>query len=74
MEIDLLPALLPGNAVDITSWGLMWVCGSRCSGLGDGRVWGDARNDLARIQDISVWPLLVAWPAGTLLGLSVSFF
>ena len=39
-----------------------------------GRVWGEARNDLARIQDISIWPLLVAWPAGTLLGLSVAFF
>ena len=36
--------------------------------------WGEARNDLARIQDISIWPLLVAWPAGTLLGLSVAFF
>ena len=41
---------------------------------GDGRVRGEARNDLARIQDISIWPLLVAWPAGTVLGLSVAFF
>ena len=24
--------------------------------MGDGRVLGDARNDLARIQDISIWP------------------
>ena len=38
------------------------------------RVRGEARNDLARIQDIIIWPLLVAWPAGTVLGLSVAFF
>ena len=42
--------------------------------MGDGRVWGEARNDLARIQDISIRPLLVAWPAGTVFGLSVAFF
>ena len=42
--------------------------------MGDGKVWGGARNDLAKIQDITVWPLLVAWPAGTVLGLSVAFF
>ena len=40
----------------------------------DGRVRGLAHNDLARIQDISIWPLLMAWPAGTVLGLSVAFF
>ena len=34
----------------------------------------EARNDLAKIQDISIWPSLVAWPAGTVLGLSVAFF
>ena len=42
--------------------------------MGDGRVWAEARNDLARIHDISIWLLLVAWPAGTVLGLSVAFF
>ena len=42
--------------------------------MGDGRVWGEARNDLARIQDISIWPLMVAWPAGTVLGLFVASF
>ena len=40
----------------------------------DGRVWGEARTDLARIQDISIWPLMVAWPAGTVLGLFVASF
>ena len=40
----------------------------------DGRVWEEARNDLARTQDISIWPLMVAWPAGAVLGLSVAFF
>ena len=39
-----------------------------------GRVWGEARNDLARIQDISIWPLMVAWPADTVLGLFVASF
>ena len=39
-----------------------------------GRVWGEARNDLAGIQDISIWPLMVAWPAGTVLGLFVASF
>ena len=39
-----------------------------------GKVWGGARSDLAEIQDITIWPLLVAWPAATALCLSVAFF
>ena len=40
----------------------------------DGKVWGGARSDLAEIQDITIWSLLVAWPAATVLYLSVAFF
>ena len=39
-----------------------------------GKVWGGVRNDLARMQDFSIRPLLVAWPAGTEQGLSVASF
>ena len=41
--------------------------------MGDGRVWGGARQDLARIHDISIWPLyggMAGWHrAGPLRGL-----
>ena len=39
-----------------------------------GRVWGAARDDLVRIQDISIWPFMVAWPAGTVLGFLMASF
>ena len=42
--------------------------------MGDGKVWGGARSDLAEIQDNTIWPLLVAWPAAIALCLSVAFF
>ena len=44
-------------------------------GVRGGRGWRIASSARPRrIQDISIWPLLVAWPAGTVLGLSAAFF
>ena len=42
--------------------------------MGDGEGMGGAHSDLARIQDIKIWPLLVAWPAGTVPGLPMASF
>ena len=38
--------------------------------MGDGKVWGEACSDLTEIQDIIIWPFLVAWPAATALRIS----
>jgi hypothetical protein len=47
MWVDRVRKLFSGKG---KKWRLLFTR----AGDGDGRVWGEARNDLARIQDISI--------------------
>ena len=70
-----MPTIVPGDVLPVSIRASMrFLPCFRIRRRGVSACLAGARNDLARIQDISIWPLMVAWPAGTVLGLLVASF
>ena len=48
-------------------FGFLTALASYCSRGGYGKIWREARSDLAEMEGFATWHLLVAWPTATAL-------